>query len=108
RYPDGIRRRAVNLVLEVSAARQQGEVGADTLAQVAQSLGELQSYAALSALERLYLHVETRVRRAAVRALRHLYFKRSFGLLGKGLADRETVVREAAVEALRGLHFAHA
>jgi hypothetical protein len=108
RYPDGIRRRAVNLVLEMAAARQQGEVGPDTLAAVAQSLGELQSYAALSALERLYQHVETRVRRAAVRALRHLYFKRSFGLLGKGLADRETVVREAAVEALRGLHFAHA
>ena len=36
-------------------------------------------------------------RRAAVRALRHLYFKRSFGLLGKGLADREQVVREAAL-----------
>jgi HEAT repeat protein len=48
------------------------------------------------------------VRRAAVRALRHLYFKRSFNLLGRGLRDRDAAVREAAVEALRGLHFPHA
>jgi HEAT repeat protein len=43
-----------------------------------------------------------------VRALRHLYFKRSFGLLGRGLTDRDNAVREAAVEALRGLYFPHA
>jgi hypothetical protein len=108
RYPDAIRRRAVNLILELAAARLGGAVGADTLAQVATALGELQIYAALAPLERFYLHADARVRRAAVRALRHLYFKRSFGLLGRGLVDRDAAVREAAVEALRGLHFAHA
>jgi hypothetical protein len=108
RYPDSIRRRAVNLILELSAARLAGNVGADTLAAVAQSLGELQSYAALAPLERLYLHADARVRRAAVRALRHLYFKRSFGLLVRGLVDRDAAVREAAVEALRFVHFPHA
>jgi hypothetical protein len=108
RYPDGIRRRAVNLILELAAARAAGQVAADNLATVAQTLGELQSYAALAPLERLYLHADARVRRAAVRALRHLYFKRSFGLLGRGLTDRDAAVREAAVEALRGLHFPHA
>ena len=108
RFPDGIRRRAVNLMLELASARQKGEVGGEALVQVAQSLGELQSYNALSPLERLYQHPETRVRRAAVRALRHLYFKRSFGLLTRGLSDPEALVRESALEALRGLHFAHA
>jgi len=108
RYPDSIRRRAVNLILELAAARASGTIGADTLAAVAQGLGELQSYAALAPLERLYLHADARVRRAAVRALRHLYFKRSFGLLQRGLVDRDAAVREAAVEALRGLHFPHA
>ncbi len=108
RYPDGIRRRAVNLILDVAAARAGGAIGAETLAQVAQSLGELQSYAALSPLERLYEHEDARVRRASVRALRHLYFKRSFSLLQKGLRDRDASVREAAVEALRSLHFPHA
>jgi HEAT repeat protein len=56
----------------------------------------------------LYGHEDARVRRASVRALRHLYFKRSFGLLAKGLRDRDASVREAAVEALRSLHFPHA
>jgi len=107
RYPDSIRRRAVNLILELAAARSTG-VGPDVLASTASTLGELQSYAALAPLEKLYLHADARVRRAAVRALRHLYFKRSFGLLGKGLTDRDAAVREAAVEALRGLHFPHA
>src|SRR5262249_25679268 len=85
RYPHGIPRRAVNLILDVSAARAGGQIGADALARGAQSLGELQSYAALAPLERLYGHDDARVRRASVRALRHLYFKRSFGLLQKGL-----------------------
>ena len=107
-FPDSIRRRAVNLILELAAARTAGSIGADTLAAVAQGLGELQSYPALAPLERLYLHSDARVRRAAVRALRHLYFKRSFGLLQRGLVDRDSAVKEAAVEALRGLHFPHA
>jgi HEAT repeat protein len=78
RYPDSIRRRAVNLILELAAARSTG-VGPTCLASTASTLGELQSYAALAPLEKLYLHADARVRRAAVRALRHLYFKRSFG-----------------------------
>lgn len=111
RYPDTIRRRAVNLLLELAAARHgsaAGVLGPDSLAQVAGALGELQSYAALAPIEKLYDHEDPRVRRAAVRALRHLYFKRSFALLAKGLADRDPAVREAAIEALRGLHFPHA
>ncbi|HEY8144936.1 MAG TPA: HEAT repeat domain-containing protein [Kofleriaceae bacterium] len=109
RYPDGIRRRALVVVLTLAdAASRKEEARPDTLARVAELLGELQSYAALSPLERLYEHEDGRVRRAAVRALRFLFFKRSFVLIRRGLADPDPIVRDAAIEALRGLHFPHA
>jgi HEAT repeat protein len=109
RYPDGFRRRALNIVLLYADARSKGEDQAPaTLARVAESLGELQSYAALRPLEKLYEHEAPRVRKAAVRALRYLHFKRSFGLIGRGLVDSDAGVREAAAEALKSLHFPHA
>lgn len=109
RYPDGFRRRALNVVLTFADARQRkAEREPATLARVAEALGELQSYAALRPLEQLYDHEDARVRRAAVRALRYLHFKRSFGLIARGLADADQAVREAASEALRSLHFPHA
>jgi hypothetical protein len=109
RFPDGFRRRALNVVLTVADARRGGTAGkAETLARVAEALGELQSYAALRPLERLYEHTDARVRRAAVRALRYLHFKRSFVLIGKALADREPAVRDAAAQAMQNLHFPHA
>jgi HEAT repeat protein len=43
-----------------------------------------------------------------VRALRFLYFKRSFVIVRQALADGDPEVREAAIEALGGLHFPHA
>jgi len=48
------------------------------------------------------------IRRAAVRALRFLYFKRSFVIVRKALADSDAQVREAALVAIAGLHFPHA
>lgn len=109
RYPDGFRRRALNVILGLCDARARAEgVEPATLARTAESLGELQSYAALRPLEALYEHEDARVRRAAVRALRYLHFKRSFGLIGRALSDRDDAVREAALEALRSLHFPHA
>ena len=97
------------MILTLADAERRGdESEPDTLARVAELLGELQSYAALRPLERLYTHEDPRVRRAAVRALRFLFFKRSFGLIRQGLRDGDAGVREAAVEALRGLHFPHA
>jgi len=109
RYPDGIRRRALVVVLNLADAATRGEeTEPETLAKVAELLGELQSYAALSPLERLFEHAEVKVRRAGVRALRFLFFKRSFVLIRRGLQDPEPGVRDAAIEALRGLHFPHA
>ena len=43
-----------------------------------------------------------------MRALRFLYFKRSFVIVRKALADPDAQVREAALVAIGGLHFPHA
>lgn len=109
RYPNGIRRRALVVVLTCAdAATRREETGADTLVKVADLLGELQSYAALNPLERLYTHEDPKVRRAAVRALRFLYFKRAFVIVRQAIKDPDASVREAAIVALGGLHFPHA
>jgi tetratricopeptide (TPR) repeat protein len=109
RYPNGIRRRA--LVVLLTLADAQARKAADepeTLVHVGELLGELQSYAALSPLEKLFGSADPVIRRAAVRALRFLYFKRSFVIVRKALADTDAQVREAALTAIGGLHFPHA
>jgi hypothetical protein len=109
RYPDAIRRRALVVVLTLAdAATRSEEALPKTLEAVTELLGELQSYAALCPLEKLYEHPDASVRRAAVRALRFLFFKRSFAMIRKALVDVDLDVRASAVEALRGLHFPHA
>ena len=109
RYPDGIRRRSLMVLLTHADAESRGqEKDPETLARIAELLGELQSYAALSPLEALYEHSDPRVRRAAIRALRFLFFKRSFVLLRAALEDSDSTVVNAAADALKGLHFPHA
>jgi HEAT repeat protein len=75
---------------------------------VAIGLGDLQAYAALRPLERLAVHASPEVRRGVQRALRNLYFKRSFQMIARGLVDEVADVRKAALEALSALHFPHA
>ena len=109
RYPNGIRRRALVVLLtlaDAQARRAEGET--ETLVHVAELLGELQSYAALSPLEKLFQATDPVIRRSAVRALRFLYFKRSFVIVRKALSDPDNQVREAALVAIGGLHFPHA
>ena len=109
RYPNGIRRRALVVLLNLADAQTRNAEGdTQTLEDVADKLGELQSYAALSPLEKLFASPEATVRRAAVKALRFLYFKRSFVIVRKALADADAQVREAAITAIGGLHFPHA
>jgi hypothetical protein len=109
RYPNGIRRRALVVLLTLADAQvRKAETDTDTLVTVAELLGELQSYAALSPLEKLYAASDPLIRRAAVKALRFLYFKRSFVIVRKALADSDAQVREAALTAIGGLHFPHA
>ena len=102
-YPDPFRRRALALLLEPPPA----DGGAET-ARVAQRLGDLQLYAALRPLERLFERGDPVVRAAVMRGLGQMFYKRSFSLLARGLRDADAGVREAALEALRKLHFPHA
>ena len=109
RYPNGIRRRALVVLLTLADAQTRKAAGeTETLVHVAELLGELQSYAALSPLEKLFGSGDAVIRRSAVRALRFLYFKRSFVIVRKALADGDAQVREAALVAIAGLHFPHA
>jgi hypothetical protein len=103
-YPDPFRRRALALLLEAAPAAND----AGGWARVAKRLGDLQLYAALRPLEKLYERGDARVREAVMEGLGQMFYKRSFGILQKGLADEEPRVREAAVGALRKLHFPHA
>lgn len=109
RYPNGIRRRALVVLLTTADAEVRDLAAApETLTALAEQLGELQSYAALAPLEVLYRHPEPAVRRSAIKALRYLYFKRSFATVRRALSDPDAGVREAALLAITGLHFPHA
>ncbi|HEX3473426.1 MAG TPA: HEAT repeat domain-containing protein [Kofleriaceae bacterium] len=109
RYPNGIRRRALVVLLTLADAQsRRAQTEPETLVHVAELLGELQSYAALSPLEKLFGSGDAVIRRAAVRALRYLYFKRSFVIVRRALTDPDAQVREAALVAIAGLHFPHA
>jgi hypothetical protein len=109
RYPNGIRRRALVVLLTLADAHhRQLHAEVDTLVTIAELLGELQSYAALNPLEKLFTHADAKVRNAAVKALRFLYFKRSFVIVRKALVDQDVDVRKAALIAISGLHFPHA
>ncbi len=111
RYADMIRRRALLVLLPILGAPRAGEGGENEpglLAQVAIGLGDLQAFAALRPLERLAVHASPEVRRGVQRALRNLYFKRSFQMIARGLVDEVADVRKAALEALSALHFPHA
>jgi tetratricopeptide (TPR) repeat protein len=109
RYPNGIRRRALVVLLTLADAQsRRAQAEPETLVHVGELLGELQSYAALSPLEKLFASGDAVIRRSAVRALRYLYFKRSFVIVRKALTDPDAQVREAALVAIAGLHFPHA
>jgi hypothetical protein len=116
RYADMIRRRALNVLLThydggPHAPVRGGapaELEPNLLAQVAQSLGELSAYAALRPLERLCNHPHPEVRRGVMRALRHLFFKRTFLMINRGVRDEAPSVRQAALEAMAAMHFPHA
>ena len=105
-YPDVVRRRALTQLLSVLV--DQGQDEPSRLARVAEGLGDLQIYVVLRPLERLFEHPAEQVQQGVMRALRFLFFKRTFGLLQRGLRAEQEAVRLEAVEALGRLHFRHA
>jgi HEAT repeat protein len=104
-YPDVVRRRALMVLLD-SLEGDGRDI--ERTARVAEGLGDLQVYVVLRPLERLFDRQELPVKRGVMRALRFLFFKRTFGLLVQGLRVRDPGVRQAALEALGRLHFNHA
>ena len=104
--PDYIRRHAL-----LCRLRQLGEVNGATpaaLIALAEHLGRVGIYACLAPLESMVEHQDASVRAAVLRAVRQLYFKRSFVLVMKGLADPDPSVRQEALAAVGTLHFGHA
>ena len=104
-YPDFVRRRAVNLVVDICEGLATHPGG---LAEVAERLGDLQIYVVFSVIERLFEQGDAAVQRGVMRATRNLFFKRSFVTLSRGLVSPDSGVRAAAIEALTKLYFAHA
>ena len=81
-------------------------VNAAAAAELAGALGRIQVYEVLRPMERLYEEAESSEVRAAVMAgVKHVYCRRSFGLVRRGLEDPAERVREEAIGALRGLRF---
>jgi hypothetical protein len=105
RYPDVVRRRALNVALYCA---DRGLESVEDRAWVARSLGDLQIYSVLGPLERLFETGEAMVQQGVMRALRVLFFKRSFGVLRKGLHSASEQVLQAAMDALARLRFTHA
>ena len=71
-------------------------------------LGRVEIYAALAPLEKFAEHTDPAVRAAAHRAVRQLFYKRSFVAVRKGLSDPDEGVRQEALASVSALHFGHA
>ena len=107
KWPDFTRRRALLCRLTQLETGEQTP-GPSTLERLAAQLGRVEIYAALAPLEVMYKSETPAVRAAALRAVRQLFFKRSFVLVIQGLADVDPSVRREALAAVSALHFGHA
>ncbi|MBX3247516.1 MAG: HEAT repeat domain-containing protein [Myxococcales bacterium] len=107
KWPDFTRRRAL-LCRLWQLGSGETHLSPSTLVGLAGYLGRVEIYAALSPLEHMADHVEPAVRAAALKAVRQLFFKRSFVLVMRGLRDEDADVRREALEAVGTLHFGHA
>jgi HEAT repeat protein len=104
--PDFIRRKALRVRLIPLTQNEPNHP--NTLGDVATQLGQVQLYAVLAPLEHLFERGPSAVRVQVLRASRNLFFKRTFGVVMKGVADADPHVRAAAAEAIGALHFPHA
>jgi hypothetical protein len=103
---DIIRRRALMTLVDHLETPQPNDP--QRLAHVAESLGHLQVYVVLRPLEKLFEDPRPLVQTGVMKALRYLFFKRTFSLLNSGLRAADEQVQQAAIEALGRLHFNHA
>jgi hypothetical protein len=112
RWPDLIRRKAMLARLTAFAveSRPEDSSGPATNARVklADQLAQLQLYAVLSPLEKLFTRSERAVKVAVLAAMQQLFFKRSFVTVRAGLRDGDPAVVEQAAKAVESLYFQHA
>ena len=107
-FPAVVRRRALTTLLLLLEGTEAQASQAERLARVAEGLGDMQIYPVLCPLERLLDHPDSQVKQGVMRALRFLFFKRSFGPLRRGLEATDPGVRNEALHSLAKLHFRHA
>lgn len=107
KWPDFTRRRALVCRL-AQLGHESDRLSEHALSRLARYLGRVEIYAALAPLEAMYEHESPKVRAACLRAVRQLFFKRSFGLVMRGLSDPVAMVRREAVAAVGAFHFGHA
>jgi hypothetical protein len=107
RWPEHTRRRAFIARLHLLSASERPP-RPTTLVALAEMLGQVEVYAVLAPLEALAAHEDARVRAAAMRAARRLFFKRTFVTVEAGLRDADGGVQREALEALKSLSFGHA
>jgi hypothetical protein len=112
RWPDLIRRRALLARLTALAVEDAADDEAPWVlgarVRLAEQLAQLQLYAALSPLERLFERPERAVKIAVLAAMQTLFFKRSFVTVRAGLRDPDPSVVEQAAKAVESLYFQHA
>jgi hypothetical protein len=114
RWPDLIRRKALlarltALAVEVRGAADVGGAAATTArVRLAEQLAQLQLYAVLSPLEKLFSRPERAVKVAVLSAMQTLFFKRSFITVRGGLRDPDPAVLDQAAKAVESLYFQHA
>ncbi len=110
RWLDLIRRKA--MLARLTALRAEAHAsasdGIDVRVNLAEQLGQLQHYAVLSPLEKLFSDPERRVKIAVLDALRTLFYKRSFVTVRLALQDPDTAVVQGATRTLKALQFPHA
>ena len=109
RWADLIRRKA--MLARLAAIELEGmppEEAAGARIRLAEELGQVQLYAVLSPLEKLFGDPDRGVKVAVLQALQTLSFKRSFVTVQGALRDRDPVIVESAARVVESLTFPHA
>ncbi len=112
RWPDLIRRKAMLARLTAFAVEGRPDDASapaiNARVRLADQLAQLQLYAVLSPLEKLFQRPERAVKVAVLAAMQQLFFKRSFVTVRAGLRDSDAAVVDQAAKAVESLYFQHA
>jgi hypothetical protein len=110
RWPDLIRRKAMLARLTAFAVEGRPHDSGTVVAQtrLADQLAQLQLYAVLSPLEKLFETPSIDVKNAVLRAMNTLFFKRTFVTIRAALRQSDQTVIAEAAKATEALYFQHA